>query len=263
LILRALPDLFRVAFAQMVAYRAEMIIWVLTATLPLIMLSIWSSAASEGPIAGMDQDDIARYFLFTMIVRQITSLWLVWEFAYSVRTGTLSPRLLKPLHPLWQDATMMLSALPMRVIVLIPLVAAVSVWRPTLFEVPDLGSVLLFLPALALAWLLNFAAQVCFAVLAFWIDKADGLWMVFFSAFAFLSGYVAPTALFPAWAQVPLRLLPFRAMHGLPTELAAGLITPGQAAIDLGIGAVWLGVFTTLAVVLWRAGIRRYGAFGA
>ena len=158
---------------------------------------------------------------------------------------------------------MMLSALPMRMIILIPLVAAVSLWRPSLFEAPDLASILLFLPALALAWLLHFAAQVCFAVLSFWIDKSDGLWMVFFSAFTFLSGYVAPMALFPAWAIWPLRLMPFRAMHGLPTELAAGLVSPWDAAIDLGIGLGWLGALAALAVALWRAGIRRYGAFGA
>jgi ABC-2 type transport system permease protein len=259
---RALPDLFRVAVAEMVAYRAEMVIWILTATLPLIMLALWSSVASEGPVAGMSQDDLARYFAATLVVRQMTSMWLVWEFAFQVRTGALSARLMRPLHPFWQDATMMLAALPVRLAILLPLVALVIAWRPGLLAAPDPAALALFLPALALAWALNFAAQVCFALLAFWIDKADGLWMVFFATFAFLSGYVAPHALFPDWARPVLRALPFRAMHGLPTELAAGMTDPASAALDLAIGCAWLAAFVAVGAALWRAGLRRYGAFG-
>lgn len=259
---RALPDLFRVAVAEIVAYRAEMVIWILTATLPLIMLALWSSVASEGPVAGLSQDDLARYFAATLVVRQATSMWLVWEFAFQVRTGALSARLMRPLHPFWQDATMMLAALPVRLGILVPLVALVVLWRPGLLAVPDPAALVLFLPALVLAWLLNFAFQACFALLAFWIDKADGLWMVFFSAFAFLSGYVAPQVLFPDWAQPALRALPFRAMHGLPTELLAGMLDPASALLDLGIGVAWLAAAAALGGALWRAGLRRYGAFG-
>ena len=50
-LVRALPDLFRVGFAGIVAYRAEMTIWILTATLPLIMLALWNAVAAEGPVA--------------------------------------------------------------------------------------------------------------------------------------------------------------------------------------------------------------------
>lgn len=261
--LRAVPDLFRVSTAIMVAYRAEMVIWILTATLPLIMLALWSSVASEGPVGGLDQDDIARYYAATLIVRQLCSMWLVWGFAQQVRTGSLNARILKPVHPFWADATTILTAVPVRLLVMIPLLAGVIVWRPSLLVEPDLNALLLVLPALVIAWLLTFALQACFGILAFWFDKSDGLWMVVFSAFAFFSGYVAPLALFPDWAQPILRFLPFRAMHGVPTELLAGMLDPVDAIADLGIGLAWLIGVALLARVLWSRGLRRYGAFGA
>jgi ABC-2 type transport system permease protein len=261
--LRALPDMFRVSMALVVAYRAELVIWILTATLPLIMLALWSSVASEGPVGGLDQDALARYYVATMLVRQLTSMWLVWGFADEVRTGSLNARLLKPMHPFWHSASTIVVAIPLRMIVLVPLVAAVVLWRPTLLIEPDLVSLLLVVPTLAVAWLLNFAMQAVFGLLAFWFDKADGLWMVFFAAFTFLSGYVAPLALFPEWSQPWVRALPFRAMHGVPTELLSGMLDPMTALVDLGIGVVWLVVTTLVARQLWVHGLRRYGAFGA
>lgn len=261
-LVRALPDLFRVSLAQVVAYRAEFVIWMLTAMLPLIMLALWSSVASEGAVAGLGQDELARYYVATMLVRQLTGLWLVWSFSFEVRTGALSGRLLKPMNPLWHEASYALSAIPLRLVVLIPLIGAVIAWRPSLVALPEPSALLLAVPALLLAWMLHFAVQCCFALLAFWIDKASGLWMVFFAIFAFLSGYVAPLALFPAWSRPVLEALPFAAMHALPAELLSGLRTPAQALPTFAVGLAWLVVLGALATVLWRRGLRRYGAFG-
>ena len=60
-----------------------------------------------------------------------------------------------------------------------------------------------------------------------------------------------------------VRVLPFRAMHGLPTELLAGMLDPAEAMFDLGVGFAWLVFFSLVARVLWSRGLRRYGAFGA
>lgn len=259
---RALPDVFRVSIAEMVAYRAELFIWILTATLPLVMLALWSSVASEGPVAGLDQDDLARYYGATLIVKQMNAIFLIWTFSMQVRTGSLSGRLLKPYNPLLHDATRSLAALPMRLLVLVPLVGGLILWRPSLLTTPDLGALALFLPAMVLAWCLCFMVQACFALLAFWIDKASSLWMVWFAVFAFLSGYVAPLDLFPTWSRPLVDLLPFPAMHALPTELLASMRTPGESLLGFGVGLVWLGVFSLLAGFLWRAGLKRYGAFG-
>ena len=40
---RALPALFKVGFAEAVAYRAEFLVWMLSNTMPLIMLALWSA----------------------------------------------------------------------------------------------------------------------------------------------------------------------------------------------------------------------------
>ena len=87
---RALPAMFRIGFAELVAYRAEMVIWILSATTPLIMLALWNRVVSEAPLAGFGPTEITRYFAATLVVRQLTSAWLVWQLNWMIRTGSLS-----------------------------------------------------------------------------------------------------------------------------------------------------------------------------
>src|SRR5262249_25491438 len=42
-VIRLYPALLRVSFAEAVAYRSEFFVWMLTNTLPLVMLALWSA----------------------------------------------------------------------------------------------------------------------------------------------------------------------------------------------------------------------------
>lgn len=118
--LRAPPTLMRVGFAEAVAYRAEMLVWVLSTTMPLIMLGLWSAVAADAPVGRFDQRDFLAYFLATFIVRQLTGAWVAWQMSFEVRTGTLSMRLLRPLHPMVSYAVENVAALPLRLVVALP-----------------------------------------------------------------------------------------------------------------------------------------------
>jgi ABC-2 type transport system permease protein len=263
LTLRALPDLLRVGFASIVAYRAEMVIWVLTASMPLIMLALWNAVAMGRPIAGYDQDALARYFAVTLIVRQLTAAWLVWILSFEIRTGALSAKLLKPVHPLIHHGITMASALPFRSVVLLPLVLGLVAWRPELVAWPGLAALGLGLVAVVIAFVMNFCVQALFGMLGFWVDKTDSIFGAWFSVWLVLSGYIAPLRMYPEWAQTPIKLSPFRGMLGLPVELLAGEIGPWDGLVEVGIQFGWLVLIVLAVRGMWNVGIRRYGAFGA
>lgn len=261
--LRAVPTLARIGFASMVAYRAELVIWILTASLPLVMLALWNAVAADGPIVGFGQAELARYFAAALVVRQLTGCWIVWELNYDIRTGALSPKLLRPINPLWVEVWTTWAAIPFRVLVLLPIVGALLLWRPELWASPSAASLALFALTVTFAWTLAFLVQACFGLLAFWFDQSLGLFGVWFAAWSLLSGYIAPLAVFPESMQPILRWLPFRGMLALPVELLGGFVTPSQALPDVGIQLGWVVVLGALALTLWRRGLQRYGAFGA
>lgn len=258
--LRALPTLFRVAAAEMVAYRAEMIIWILSATMPLVMMALWSAAAEDGPVGGMGQGDFVRYFAITLVVRQLTGAWIVWELNHNIRTGGLSQQLLKPFHPFWWSLAETICALPWRALVLLPILGAVALWRPDVLFWPGALPVAAFCLSVALAFLVAFAVQGAFGMLAFWFDQSIGLFQVWFLGWSLLGGYVVPIALLPEGVAQAAAWLPFHATLGAPVEILLG---HGDTAAILGRQAAWVVAFLALDAVMWRRGVRRYGAVGA
>ena len=92
--IRAYPTLLRVGLSEAVAYRAELVVWVLTTTMPLVSLALWSAVAEEAPVGRVGARDFVAYFLATLVVRQLTGTWLIWEMNGDIRSGALSQRLL-------------------------------------------------------------------------------------------------------------------------------------------------------------------------
>lgn len=256
------PALLRLGFASALAYRAELVIWILSALLPLVMLALWNAVASGGPVRGYEGADLARYFTATLIVRQLTGAWVFWQLQHEIRSGALSARLLRPMHPLIWSAAQMLAAIPLRLAVLTPVVAALVLWRPDLLAWPGAANFGLFLISIAMAWLLAFLVQAALAITAFWTDQSDGLFSLWFAAWSVLSGYIAPLAFFPEAWRGALAWAPFRGMVGLPVELLGGFLRPEEAAFDLAVQAGWVLVLLAVVSLGWRRGVARFGAFG-
>ena len=258
---RAVPTLLRVGFAEMVAYRAEMVVWILTATLPLVMLALWDAAAIHGPLRGFGQTELARYFTTTLVIRQLTGAWIVWDLNYHVRTGSLSPLLLRPVSPLFFNLFETVAALPFRVIVLTPILAALVWWRPDIAFWPGLGQAALGALSTLLAFLIAWLVQAMFGMLAFWFEQSLGFFNLWFVATAILGGYLIPLPLLPAGVESAARWLPFQATLAAPIEILVG--TAEHPARILGLQLCWLAVAMAGAWLLWRRGLARYGAVGA
>lgn len=260
--LRAYPTLLRVGLAEAVAYRAELLVWMLTTTMPLVSLALWSAVAAGGPIGRFDQARFSAYFLATLVVRQLTGSWLVWALNQAIRSGALSQRLLRPIHPLIGYSAENLAAVPLRAALAAPIaVIALFVVEPgALPSTP--GSVALVLASLVGAWAINFFTMALIGSLAFFMESSTAIFEIWLVAFGALSGYLVPLELFPAWLQHIASALPFRYTVAFPVEAILGLLPPGAALTNLAIQWLYVAACAAGALLVWRAGIKRYAAFG-
>jgi ABC-2 type transport system permease protein len=261
--LRAMPTLLRVGAAETLAYRAEFVIWMLTTTLPLVMLGLWTSVASEGPFAHYQQADFVAYYLAALIVRNLTGTWVVWQINEEIRQGTLSMRLLRPIHPFVTYAATHLSAIPMRALIAVPVavILLLSSARHTLAL--DAASLAILALSLAGAWCLVFFALVLIGALGLFVERSLAMFNVYMGVFAVLSGYLVPLDLLPGWAQGLAAWAPFRFMLSFPIEILMGMHQPAAALALLGLQWGYVALVIGLALVVWQAGIRRYEAYGA
>lgn len=260
--LSAYPAMLRAGLAGAIAYRAEMIVWMLTTTMPLVSLALWSAVAENGDVGRYSQRDFAVYFIAVLLVRQLTSSWVVWELNFEIRQGVLAQRLLKPLHPLWYYSASNLGALPLRIALCAPLVVISAMAFDALPLPRTAGAAVVFCAALLGAWLINFFVMALVGALAFFVESSLAIFDFYLFAFVLLSGYIVPLDLFPEGVRAATSFLPFRYVVAFPVEIATGAISSGEMLRQLAIQWAFVAGFAVGALAVFRSGARRFAAFG-
>ncbi len=249
-----------VYYDYMMEYRAELFLWALSGTLPLILMGVWTKASQSGQF-GLQSADFARYFLTVFFVRQITAAWVIWEFEKEVMEGRLSFRLLQPIDPVWHHVAGHLSERLARLPFTLVLIGLFFFLYPDAIWQPNLGRVLLFLLVLALAFTLRFLIQYTVALFAFWTERASAIEQFWFLFYLFLSGMIAPLEVFPSIVRDVVKWTPFPYLIHFPASILIGL------PIDIGRGLlmmlIWIGLFFIANRWLWRKGLKHYSGMGA
>ena len=258
----------KMATAVMTQYRFAVLIWAIWGFVgPMISLAVWNAAAaSRGGVissqtATFTQADFAAYFLIYMIVSHFTMSWDMFEFSYGVRQGSLSPHLLKPVHPIHKDACYNVSFKMITAVMVLPAwVLLFVVLKPT---PPSPLGLLMAVPALVLAGIMRYIWNYTLALAAFWTTRIDAVNQLYFTLDAFLGGRIAPIALMPGWLGVTALYAPFWAMNAFPVELALGRIPTERIVFGFLQQIIWLILGLIVLRGVWAAGVKQYSAVGA
>lgn len=259
-VLRTAKTLLIAYYAHMLEYRAELLLWALSGSLPLILMGVWIQA-SQGGRFGLSPLDFTRYFLAVFFVRQFCAVWVIWEFEKEVVQGKLSPRLLQPLDPVWHHVASHLAERLARMPFALGLVGLFFLLYPQAFWVPSLERFFLFVLACVLGFALRFAIQYTFAMFAFWIERAAAIEQFWFLLFLFLSGMIAPIELFPPVVREVVLWTPFPYLIHFPAALLIGLPVDAVRGFLAMLG--WGVLFFFCNRWLWRQGLKRYSGMGA
>ena len=257
-------------YAFMCTYRAEIFLWAIATSLPLIMMGVWVEAGDSGKFEGFTAVDAARYFIAVFIVRQLTIVWVIYEFEYHVVSGKLSSILLHPIDPMVRYITELLgeqlSRLPFGalLVALSFVIQPQALWgndqQPGLW-LPAWWRVGLFVVACYAAFFLRYLLQYTTSFLAFWLERVSALDALTMIPYTFLGGLVIPLEVMPAAVREFALWTPFPYMLWFPARLLAG------GEVDLVRGfvtlAVWGVLLWTLNRWLWRRGLKHYSAMGA
>ena len=265
--LRALPTILRVGLIEAIAYRAEMLVWVLATTMPLIMMMLWTAVASVAPVVSSSgrqygSKGFVAYFLAVFIVRQLIASWASWEINFEVMHGTLSMRLLRPIHPIISFAASNVAAMPMRMVVTLPVVVIVFITGVDGSFPHHPATWALWLLSMLLGWMVSFFANVAIGALSLFMESSIKIMDVWLAAFFVFSGYLFPFDLFPGWLKAIADWLPFRYQLGVPVELLTSPHSWSATLSLLGRQAGWAAALVVLAFSLWSYGVRRFQAYG-
>jgi len=246
-------------------YRVQSILWMLFSVMrPVIFLAAWVAVANAqgGQIGAYDTRDFAGYYVTLALVTNLAFSWNAYDFEFEIRMGRLSPKLLRPLHPIhyavvdnlvWKATTM----IPLLLILAVVIVTFDARFRTT----P--AHILLFVPSVLLAAALTFLGGWFLATTAFWTTRVHAVSTLWDRAVFIFAGQIAPLALLPGVLKTISLALPFGYMLGVPTELFRGGVDVPTALVLIGGQAFWVVVFYIAFLRLWRVGVRQYSAVGA
>lgn len=247
------------------AYRVSLFLYALFSFIrPIIFLAAWTAVAESqgGRLGTFSRTDLGGYFAIAIIVTHLTAAWDFFEFEWEIRRGSLSPKLLRPLHPINYSIVNNVLWKIMTSIVVVPVAIAVAITFEARFATTPahlaLGAV-----SVVLAGALTFIFGWIFASVAFWTTRVQAVVTLYQRTAFIFSGQVAPLLLLPFPLLVAALVLPFGYMLGVPTEILRGGVDVGTALLLIGGQVVWLTIGIVLYRIVWSAGLRQYSAVGA
>lgn len=242
-------------------YRGRLVVGLLTDVFPLLLLAVWLTVvASSGPPDGWTADDFVAYYAMATLMWHLSGQHVVWAWDQDMRSGDLSVRLLRPLHPFFQYVADDLGYRAVSLAVLLPVLVVATFLVPALHY--DVGPVKAGLAVVAtgLAYVVGVLMSSLVALLGFWTTQTVNVWMLIWGLGSFTSGWVAPVELMPAWVQSVATWLPFRSTLGFPVELWTGRLDVAETAVGFAVALAWAVGFAVLYTAVWRRGVHRYQA---
>jgi ABC-2 type transport system permease protein len=197
-----------------------------------------------------------------MIVGHVATAWDVFEMGYLVRTGRMSPKLLRPILPIWESVADNLAYKTITLVILVPIWAGVAwVTRPHFATTSvDLA---LGVPALLLGAVVHYIWNYNVGLAAFWLTRTDALSGFWWGMNLFMGGRLAPLQALPGPVQWLAAVLPFKWIIWFPAAALMGTLSPREMVVGLGAQIAWLAAGIVVFRVMWRTGVKQYSAVGA
>jgi len=134
--------------------------------------------------------------------------------------------------------------------------------RGELFLPRDPATWLLFGAAVVLSSLLFFFLEFAISTFAFWTSESGGPLFCFELFLQFAAGAFFPLDVLPLALRRALEATPFPYMVFFPVRIFLEKVTPAEALRMIAMETLWLAVVFTMAMTIWRRGVRSYAAEG-
>ena len=190
--------------------------------------------------------------------------WVAWELDFQIRQGNLSSKLLRPLDPFWEFLMQHLTERFVRIPLVIGLVILGLLIAPQgTVLTPGIAAVLLFTLSITLAFLIRFLISYIIGILAFWTEQTAAFDEGYYVLATFLAGGFAPLELFPTTLRTLVDWTPFPYIVYYPAKILTGQLPASDIARVFAVQLAWVLVLVLLRQVMWRVGLKKYGAVGA
>lgn len=259
--------LFASSFSVALEYRSNLIgVFALELISISSMVILWTAVyRTQHDVAGYTFYEAVVYYVLIALVAFVTHVDISEKLSKEIRAGTFSNYLLKP-YTFWVAAFMEALANKINYLVLVfPLATAIFIFlfaKGYLFF--SLGRLLAGLLIAALAFLLHFILDLLIALWAFWTDNVWAFKHVKIILFGILGGASFPLDFLSERLGSIARFLPFQYFYYVPVNYLLGKNGGMEKTFaDSSHIILWMVSLAFFCFFAWRAGLKRYDAYGS
>lgn len=260
-------QIFKISWQNTLVYRLSFSMWRLRTVIGFLGI-YWFWYAVYGQydfIAGYSRQSMLVYLLVANFLRSLVFSNTSYSACVEIANGDLNNYLVRPVNYFiswlardWADKILNLLFFAGEIVLLIFLLRLPLDWPK------NFGQGMLFLLISCLAALMYFFFSFVISSFSFWYPEHNGwpLRFVMLMLLDFLSGQAFPLDIFPQALFRLFKLLPFNYFIFFPAQIYLGRLSSGEIGRGLVIMLVWLAILIFSTRLIWKKGLKIYGAYG-
>jgi ABC-2 type transport system permease protein len=258
--------LYSIYFSEALVYRANAVIWLLTDTVPAIIMPLMWLASYNGraTIGGFSPSKMVVYYMAILFLSCAVESHIMWDIATDIKNGKFNNSLTRPYSFMAYCYASNVSWRLMRTLIFVPLFCLVLAlfhhWVRWQSGVYDFGWK--FWLAVVLGHFVSFLISYCLGLVSLYIIEARSIFNFYYLPLMIFNGSLAPLSFFPKSIVRVVLFLPFNYTLGFPAQVFIGQVHGSSYWTFLGIQIAWLVAALICARLLWAGGLRRYTAYG-
>lgn len=258
---------FELGMQSAMEYRADFLMSLLSGSFAIIIQCfLWTAVYGSGGASnyyGYTYGQMMTYTIMAGIVTKLVSTGFEYEIADDIKNGGLNKFIVQPMNYFIYRISCFFGRKSLQLVFIMALTAVVLFIFNSFFKLDtSLTRLLLFLPPIFAALVLNFFIFLCVSTLAFWLTEIWAAFMGVNLVINILSGGIFPLEIFGSGARQVFDLLPFKYTIYYPISILNGRILPEEVLHGLLVQGVWIVLLFLFSKLLWRMGMKKYVAVG-
>jgi len=260
-------QIFRISWQNTLVYRLNLVMWRVRLIIDFLTIYWfwWAVFTQYQLIGGYSQVTMLAYLLVASFLRSLVFSNSSYSACVEIANGDLNNYLVRPINYFynwlardWADKILNLLFFSVEVVLLVLILKLPLLWPISL------GQWLWFIIIALVAALMYFFFSFLVSAFSFWYPEHDGwpLRFVMLMFLDFLSGMAFPLDIFPPALLQLFKLLPFSYFIFYPAQVWLGRLSFAETITGFIIMLSWLGLFMLLTKLVWRKGLKIYGAYG-
>lgn len=252
-------EFIRIRFLMMLAYRINYYSGIMIYMLNIgVYYFTWQAIYGEQEtLAGFTAERMTTYIAVSWMARAFYFNNMDQEIAMEIRDGSVAIQFIRPYHYLLIKMMQAFGeGLSRLVLLMVPgMITACLLFPVRLPQKLELW--LIFGVMLFISFLINSQLNMLTGLMAFFIERNEGIMRMKRVVVDLFSGVIVPLSLFPSWLLTLNEWLPFQALAYLPISAFTNRVMGEQMWIALGIQLLWVLLLIIPIVLLWRFARRR------